>query len=111
VDIARQRIDDAAGSSLAWPFALGEDGRLAEICGSAGVADVDISDHDGRAKFPSLDGFVRTEIQAWVLADSVDEESVSLVVSDSQERFAEYCDASGAIDIPLNAVMASSGKA
>jgi SAM-dependent methyltransferase len=111
VDIARQRIDDVAGSSLAWPFALGEDGRLAEICGSAGVADVDISDHDGRAKFPSLDGFVRTEIQAWVLADSVDEESVSLVVSDSQERFAEYCDASGAIDIPLNAVMASSGKA
>jgi SAM-dependent methyltransferase len=111
VDIARQQIDDAAGSSLAWPFALGEDGRLAEICGSAGVADVDISAHDGRAKFPSLDGFVRTEIQAWVLADSVDEESVSLVVSDSQERFAEYCDAGGAVDIPLNAVMASSGKA
>ena len=106
VDIARLRIDDAAGSSLAWPFALGEDGKLAEICRSAGISDVAISAHEGRARFPSLDGFVRTEIQSWVLADSVDEESLSAVVGDSQEKFADYCDASGAIDIPLNAVMA-----
>jgi SAM-dependent methyltransferase len=110
VDIARRRIDDAAGSSLAWPFTLGEDGRLTEICVAAGVGDVDISAHDGRAKFPSLDEFVRTEIQAWVLADSVDEESLSVVVSDSRERFADYKDTSGAIDIPLNAVMARSRK-
>ena len=110
VDIARQRIDDTAGTSLAWPFALGEDGKLIEICHSAGIGDVGISTHDGRAKFPSLEGFVRTEIQAWVLADSVNEESLSVVVGDSQERFADYCDASGAVDIPLNAVMAKTRK-
>ncbi len=111
VDIARERIDDAAGSSLARPFALGEDGRMAELCVSAGVADVDISAHDGRAKFPSLDGFVRTEIQSWVLAESVDEKSLTAVVNDSQERFADYCDSTGAVDFPLNAVMASASKA
>ncbi len=110
VDIARRRIDDAAGSSLAWPFALGEDGKLIEICHSAGIGDVDISTHDGRAKFPSLDGFVRTEIQAWVLADSVNEESLSAVVGDSHERFADYCDARGTMDFPLNAVMAKTRK-
>jgi SAM-dependent methyltransferase len=110
-DIARQRIDDAAGSSLAWPFALGEDGKLAEICTSAGVGDVGVSAHGGRAKFPSLDEFIRTEIQAWVLADSVDEDNLSAVVRDAQDRFAYYCDASGSIDIPLNAVMAKAIKA
>jgi len=110
VDIATRRIDDAAGSSLAWPFALGNDGRLAEICHSAGVGDVDISAHDGRAKFPSLDDFVRTEIQSWVLADSVDEDCLSAVVSESQERFADYCDAAGGIDFPLNAVFARTKK-
>ena len=109
-DIARRNIDDAAGSSLAWPFALGEDGKLAELCRSAGVGNVETSAHDGRAKFPSLEGFVRTEIQAWVLADSVDEKSLSAVVADSQERFAGYCDATGAVDIPLNAVMAMTNK-
>jgi SAM-dependent methyltransferase len=110
VDIARRRIDDAAGSSLAWPFALGEEGKLAEICASAGVGDVDICAYDGRAKFPSIGDFVRTEIQAWVLADSVDDESLSAVIDDSQEKFSNYCDTSGAADIPLNAVMAMTRK-
>jgi SAM-dependent methyltransferase len=110
VDIAKRRIDDAAGSSLAWPFALGENGKLEEICGSAGVADVAISAHDGRAKFPSLDGFVKTEIQSWVLADSVDEENLNAVAADAQERFADYCDNSGAVNIPLNAIMATAKK-
>lgn len=110
VDIARRRIDDSAGSSLAWPFALGEDGKLADICRSAGVGDVDISARIGRARFPSLDGFVRTEIQSWVLADSVDKENLKAIVGDSQERFASYCDASGAIDFPLNAVFAKMRK-
>lgn len=110
VDIARLRIDDAAGSSLAWPFALGEDGELAEICRSAGVDNADIGTRDGRAKFPSLEGFIRTEIQAWVLADSVDDEALNAVVADSQEKFANYCDGDGAFDIPLNAVFATARK-
>ena len=110
VDIATRQIDDAAGSSLAWPFALGKDGRLAQICRSAGVGDVDISAHDGRARFPSLDGFVRTEIQSWVLADSVDEDCLGAVVGHAQEKFADYCDAAGAIDFALNAVFVRSKK-
>lgn len=110
VNIAQNRIGDAAGSSLAWPFALGEDNLLADICRSAGVSDVEIDSHEGRAKFPSLDDFVRTEIQAWVLADSVDEAKLSAVVGDSQKRFSRYCDASGAVDIPMNAVMARGRK-
>lgn len=110
VDIARRRIDDVAASSLAWPFALGKKEKLTEICRLAGIGEVAIGTHDGRGHFPSLDGFVRTEIQAWVLADSVDEEALRLVVGDSQERFANYCEANGAFDFPLNAVMARSRK-
>lgn len=110
VDIVRRRIDDSAGSSLAWPFALGEEGKLAEICRSAGLDDVDISAHDGRARFPSLDGFVRTEIQAWVLADSVEEENLSVIIGDSRLRFASFCDDSGTFDIPFNALMARTTK-
>lgn len=110
VDIAKHHIDDAAGSSLAWPFALGENGKLEEICHLAGVTDVTLCTHDGLAKFPSLEDFVRTEIQAWVLADSVDEESLRAVVADSQERFASYCDLNGCVDIPLDAIIATARK-
>lgn len=110
VEIARQRIDDAAGDSLAWPFALGANGKLGEICRDAGVGEVEIKTHDGRAKFPSLEDFVRTEIQSWVLATSVTEKSLAAIVADAKTRFANYCDQSGAIDMPINALLAKAIK-
>ena len=110
-EIAGKRIDEAAGTSLAWPFLLGEDGRLNQIFDTAGVSDVTINKYDGRAKFDSLESFVTTEIKAWVLADSVDEEGLANVVRDSKTKFADYCDSeTGAADIPLNAVIASVNK-
>jgi SAM-dependent methyltransferase len=108
VEIAGRCIDDAAGSSLAWPFALGAPGKLEEICSNAGI--VSINGRDGRAKFPSIDGFVRTEIQAWVLAESVKPEGLHMVIAESEQKFAEYCDGDGAFDIPLNALLATATK-
>jgi SAM-dependent methyltransferase len=110
VNIARQRIDDQAGDSLAWPFALGEKGKLAEIFRSAGIDQETISVHDGRAHFPSLEDFVRTEIQAWVLADSVDDKKIGAVVADLRTEFKGYCDDDGSVDFSLNAVLAKTIK-
>ena len=110
VNIARKRIDDQAGDSLAWPFALGEEGKLAEIFRSAGIDQVSISEHDGNAQFPSLEEFVRTEIQAWVLADSVDDEKIGAVVADSRTEFKGYCHDDGSVDFSLNAVLAKAIK-
>lgn len=110
VDIVGRRIDDAASASLAWPFALGEEGKLADICAAAGVVNPSISEHDGRAKFPSLESFVRTEIQAWLLADSVSEEALREVIADFRDKFASYCDGEGGLDFPFNAVFAVARK-
>jgi SAM-dependent methyltransferase len=105
--IARKRINDSAGDSLSWPFALGKDGALAEICMKAGAGNVSITAHEGRAIFPSLDEFVRTEIRAWVLADAVDDTMLDTVVADAQASFQEYLSASGEADFPLNALFAT----
>lgn len=111
VRIATSRIDETAGESLAWPFALGEQGKLSEICRSAGVNDMTTTSHAGRAKFPSIDGFVRTEIEAWVLADSVNKAALDAVLEDSRTTLTEYCSDTGAIDIPFNALFAVAKKA
>lgn len=111
VNIARSRIDDDAGVSLAMPFALGEEGCLANIFQSVGGEQVDLSYHKGRAKFPSLESFITTEIRAWVLGDRVDEKGLAEVIEDAREQYREYCDeATGALDIPLNAVFAKLTK-
>lgn len=111
VRIAARRIGDAAGESLAWPFALGDKGKLSEICLSAGVTDIAVIPYMGRAKFPSVNGFVKTEIESWVLADSVNEAALNAVLEDSRTALAQYCNDSGAIDIPFNALVAAATKA
>lgn len=110
VRIAARRIGDGAGESLAWPFALGDKGKLSEICDSAGVTDITVVSHMGRAKFPSIDRFVRTEIESWVLADSVNEATLNAVLEDSRTVLAQYCNDTGAIDIPFNALIAVAKK-
>ena len=109
-EIAKRRINDEAGTSLSRPFVLGDDGTLCEICDAAGMPGVTITAHDGRARFPSIEEFARTEIKAWLLADSVDEARLSVVIADAQDAFAGYCDGEGAADFPLNGLIARARK-
>jgi ubiquinone/menaquinone biosynthesis C-methylase UbiE len=110
VGIAEQKIDQAAGESMAWPFALGEPGKLAEVFDAAEVAAQTIDAYEGRANFASIEQFVRTEIESWVLSESVNDVSLDSVLSDAHEQLAEFCDAGGALDIPFNALIAVAEK-
>lgn len=110
VNIASNRIDEEAGKSLAWPYLLGEDGKLMEILFSAGVESVQVESHDGRAQFPSLVDFVRTEIRSWVLSDSVDDNNLNDVIADARIQLADYCNEGGAVEFPFNAIIAHATK-
>ena len=110
-EIARKHADDAAAASLGMPFALGKDGRLAGILQSAGATILDLGKRNGSAKFPSVESYVTTEIRAWVLADSVNDECLAAMISDAQARFTEYRDqGTGALNLPLNAIVAVAEK-
>jgi hypothetical protein len=63
-----------------------------------------------RARFASVEEFVRTEIKAWVLADNVDESGLGEVIADANDAFASYCDDQGAADFPLNGLIAGVAK-
>ncbi len=110
-EIAGNRIDATAAESLAWPFALGDKEKLSRLFASAGMKEATLHVRDGRARFPSLENFVRTEIKSWVLAESVTEEGLTHVVNDAKEKFASYCDPkTGGVDLPLNAIIASAKR-
>jgi SAM-dependent methyltransferase len=110
VAIARHRINEAAGNSLAMPFALGEEGRLMSILKAAGIDSAVISSYPGRARFPSLEGFVTTEIKAWVLGDSVNDDQVDSVVADAKIKLDSYTGDDNSIDFPFDAMLAKAEK-
>jgi len=108
VEATREVAGDDSADSMAWPFTMGQAGRLEGIFKSAGIGDVAISEHDGTARFPSVEDFVATEIQAWLLADSVDEDQIDAMVKLLRSKYPPFEEATGLVSIPLNALI---GKA
>ena len=108
--ISQLLIDEEAAASLAWPFALGGKGKLSALFTDAGINQAEVSSHDGRARFASIDQFVRTEIQSWVLTGSVSDAAVDAVVEESSVQLAGYCTPTGELDIPFNAIIATAEK-
>ena len=108
VEATREVAGDDSADSMAWPFTMGQAGRLESIFKSAGTGDVVISEHDGNASFPSVEDFVATEIQAWLLADSVEEVQIDAMVKLLRSKYPPFKDAIGSVSFPLNALV---GKA
>ncbi|MGB5211550.1 MAG: methyltransferase domain-containing protein [Gammaproteobacteria bacterium] len=99
-----------AAESMAWPFALGATGQLSAVFEAAGIQDIQTTAHDGTARFPSVEDFVSTEIRAWLLADSADDQHIRAIGLELRSRYPDFVASAGPIEFPLNAVLASCRK-
>jgi SAM-dependent methyltransferase len=106
VEATREVVDDKSADSLAWPFTMGEAGKLTDLLKSEGLEDISITAHDGYAEFPSVEDFVGIEIQAWLLADSVNEHQIAEIASKLRDKCPEFSESSGPVKFPLNALIA-----
>lgn len=95
-----------SANSLSWPFSMGEPGKLESIFRAAGIDEVAMSEHDGTANFPSVEEFVATEIQAWLLADSVNDNRIGEIVKLLRAKYPPFKDANSTVSFPLNALVA-----
>ncbi len=105
VKVSRGILDDGSAESIAWPFSMGDAGALEKVFAAAQVGHVSITACEGTARFPSLEEFVTTEIQAWLLADTVDEDQIGQL-ADGLRATCPWLGGRGAIEFPLNAIIA-----
>ena len=105
VETIREVAGDEFADSVAWPFTMGHTDRLERIFNSAGLDRVDVSEHDGTANFPSVEEFVTTEIQAWLLAGSMNEDQIDSIVTLMRTKYSPFENASGPVRFPLNALV------
>lgn len=107
VRIVADVVDQKSGESIAWPFTLGANGVLGGLFEEAGLTPVSTTVEKGNAKFPSIQEFVKTEIESWLLADAVDEESMAKIESRAEEAFSSYRNGAGEMEFPFNAIIGS----
>lgn len=102
-EATRKVISDEAGDMMAWPNKLGDYDQLEALFHTAGAADASITHQDGTARFPSVEDFVATEINAWLMAGSVSDEKMAALTAELRTRVPQFATASGPVMFPLNA--------
>ncbi|RLA54448.1 MAG: hypothetical protein DRR42_01780 [Gammaproteobacteria bacterium] len=107
VESTREVVDDQSADSMAWPFTMGDVGKLEDIFNVDGLYDISITAHDGYAEFPSVEDLVGVEIQAWLLADSVSADQIAEIATKLRSKYSDFANSDGTIKFPLNAFIVS----
>ncbi len=100
---------ERAANAMRAPFVLGDMEELRALFADAGISPVQISTHDGTARYPSLDEMIHTEIRGWTLADMLDEAQYAQLLHAARNAMKPYIapDGSIAFSAPAHIVSAT----
>lgn len=106
VGLLRDVIGDAAAETLKAPFCLGTTGGLRDLVGAT-FDDVEVTRHDGVARFDSVEAWVHTDIRGWTLADTIDDLEYAELLEAAQVELAPFCDEGGRVTFAAPALIAT----
>ena len=98
-------------SELHAPFSLGDRGALRALFGEAGIADIEIRTEVGKARFPSIEAWVRTDVKGWTLADLIDDDQYRLLQREAATALLPYAKSDGQVVFDGPAHIVSARKA
>ncbi|HEV8389075.1 MAG TPA: methyltransferase domain-containing protein [Dongiaceae bacterium] len=93
------------------PFALGDRKALHALFVQAGIAKVEIATDVGKARFPSIESWVRTDVKGWTLADLIDDGQYELLLREAAAELRRYATATGEVAFDAPAHVATARKA
>lgn len=101
-ELTAEVLEQVAGKEAAdifrAPFVLRDPKDVASLFAEAGFKSARVTTHERAARFPSIEAFLRTEIDGWVLRGRVD---VGAMLDVGRKRLESLCTASGAVNIPM----------
>jgi SAM-dependent methyltransferase len=110
VDVTTRLCGGAEADVLAAPFALGDQAELAELFVESGIPDANLALREGSVRFPSVEEFIRVEVQGSPLADMVSADAMEHLAVESEAALAEFVMPSGEIVMPMDAHIVTASK-
>jgi len=94
-----------AGDALRAPFVLGARQSLTALFEEAGAAAVEVTTHQGLARFPSVRVMVEADLRGWLPVVGVDlsEEQIIHILDEAERVLGPYVTGSGPVTFPLGA--------
>jgi SAM-dependent methyltransferase len=95
--------------ALYAPYSLGNKETLRPLFTDSHLQDVEITTHEGTARFSSLNSWVFTEIKGWTLSDRLDEAQYQNLLEEAEKELQPYVLSDGRVEFraPAHIVTAS----
>jgi ubiquinone/menaquinone biosynthesis C-methylase UbiE len=110
-ELTAELLEETSGKEIAdifrAPFSMAEPSLLPELLAKAGFDSPQLETYEKPARFGSIEAFLRTEIDGWVLKGRVD---VDALIPGARERLKPYVDIGGAVAIPMAGHVATCSK-
>ncbi|MEN8238623.1 MAG: methyltransferase domain-containing protein [Actinomycetota bacterium] len=106
VSLLGRLFGEQAARALEAPYVLGDPQELHGLLSSA-FPDVDVTRHEGVARFDSIDAWVHTDIRGWTLANQMDDDQFELLLREAREELHRFTDAEGRVSFPAPALIAT----
>jgi SAM-dependent methyltransferase len=106
VELLKRLFGQEAANGLRAPYSLGDVPTLQALLDQAGLPGCAITTHPGTAQFPSIQSWVHTDINGWVLADMLDNEQFDLLLREAEQELQPFVTNGGTVsfDAPAHIV-------
>lgn len=111
VDLLLRLFGDEAANGLRAPYDLGDVNLLKPLFKHNKLKDVKIETQLEQAKFPSLEGWMFTDIKGWVLADKIDDEQYAILLKEAKTVLADFVREDGTVSFNTQAHIITVTKA
>lgn len=88
----------AVAESIRAPYSLGDADALRSLFADAGARDVSVRTVTGKARFPSVESWIFTDIKGWTLADVIDDDGYQRLRREAPRRLSRFVLADGSVE-------------
>jgi SAM-dependent methyltransferase len=110
VEIAVRQCGREAADVLAAPFVLGDKAELAKLFVDSGISGAEVRLHEGSIRFPSVQEFIRIEVNGSPLAGMVSDDVMQSLAAESEDALVQFVVPSGEIVMPMDAHIVTATK-
>jgi SAM-dependent methyltransferase len=90
VNLLERLFGTQVADALRAPFALGDPDLLRGMLADAGARKATIETVDITAHFPSLEGWVQTDVKGWTLGDMIDDDQYQTLLKAAREELCDF---------------------
>jgi ubiquinone/menaquinone biosynthesis C-methylase UbiE len=106
VDLLRRLFGDEAADALLAPFTIGTVSALRTLLEGA-FPRVEVTRHEGTARFDSIDAWVHTDVRGWTLADLIDADDHQVLLEAARVEMDRFVGSGGHVAFTAPALIAT----